>query len=102
MKPRVLIVIIVLGLAALACNMPTAENIPPTASPGTGTPGVLTLAAQTSQALQSLTPLASSATPRDTLIPPLATATQSAPTATQGVACDQAIFVQDVTVPDGT
>lgn len=101
MKSRAIIVFIVLGLAALACNMPTTTDRTPSAAPGTSTPGVLTLAAQTSQVLQSLTP-AVTAAPGDTLIPPLPSATQAPPTATQAAACDQAIFVQDVTVPDGT
>lgn len=100
MNPRVLFVAFILLFATLACNLPLA--------PATGavTPtavmDVLTLAAQT--ALAARTQPAGTHSAKATL-----TSTNSGPATNTPIPptntpqpCDQADFVQDVSIPDGT
>lgn len=98
---RILSVLLVLILLLSACNLPS--EAPPTEEPNV----VLTAAAMTVQA--QLTQSASFSTP--TLPPPPATNTPLSlptlpptkiPAATATSVCDQAQFVKDVTVPDGS
>ena len=104
MKPRLMLVVLILILAGLACNMPTANSIGMT---GTGTPtgstDVLTLAAATSQAGQTQTAVLqpSSTASADEATPSPVRATNAPPTETPQP-CNQALFVQDVTIPDDT
>ena len=111
MKPRILLVVLILMFAALSCNMPANIAVEPETTPGTGTPGLLTLAVQTAAALQTAQATPGSATPvgqvqptpTATFIPPDATATRGGvPPTNTPLPCDQAVFVQDVTIPDGT
>lgn len=105
MKQRLLIVAITLLILSLACNVPgTVVSTP------TGSSDLVTQVAATFQAMETLTttpqPVAqASVSPTATFIPPLPTATQSPveETATPTTQpCDQAQFIADVTVPDGT
>ena len=107
---RLLSLILIIALALSACNLPASTQEPE--GPG----AVLTAAAKTVEA--NLTELAGQSTPtvsvQQTTTPVVATATSvfsspavASPTgltaggaATQG--CDDADFVTDVTVPDGT
>lgn len=100
MNPRVLFVVLILMFATLACNLPMA--------PATGavTPtsavNVLTLAAQTALASQTQPAGTQSAqATRNPTNPGPATNTPLPPTITPQP-CDQADFVQDVSIPDGT
>ncbi len=106
MKARVLFVVLITFFAALACNFPMVP------APGTGTVtptgalDVLTLAAQTAMANQTSS---AGTQPAQGAITQPATATQSGPPTNTPVPptntplpCDQAAFVQDVTIPDGT
>lgn len=106
MKPRALIVLPVLFFVILACNMPTAVS---ELGAGTETPSQLTQIAQT--VLAELTATAEAATPTESPTPdvtPSPTETRQIPATwtpvpqvTTAVPCDQAAFIQDVTIPDG-
>jgi hypothetical protein len=108
MKPRWLFVVLVLMVLSLACNFPMATaGVTGTVTP-TGALDILTLAAQTAFAGQ--TQPATTVTPGGpaTDTPSQATATPGVPTNTivpptdTPEPCDQAAFIQDVTIPDGT
>lgn len=102
MKRRLICVLFILALLPLACNLPSQ----PAATP-TGSSALLTEVAATIDALQTQTHTAA-AQPQETR-PPDATATNTptlsrpANTATATTQpCDQAQFIADVTIPDGT
>ncbi len=104
MKPRVLFVVWIMFFATLACNFPMAQGSG-TVTP-TGALDVLTLAAQTALAGQTLP--AETRSPQATLTS-LPTATNPGPPTNTPVPptntplpCDQAAFIQDVTIPDDT
>lgn len=104
MKPRMLFVVLILIFAALACNMPADNAVATGTRTPTGSLDVLTQAAQTAQAGQ--TPLASATTPPapTQTLPgqPTATITNTrAPATNTPQPCDQAGFIQDVSIPDG-
>ncbi len=98
---RMLIVPVILLIASLACNLPSTANSTPAAISTLN--ALYTEAAQTVQAVStsagSETPLPSPTSP----FPAYPTATFF-PTSTSAplVLCDAALFVKDVTVPDGT
>jgi hypothetical protein len=109
-QSRLLSIILFLALALSACNLPASTEEP--AGPG----AVLTAAAQTVEA--NLTQLALQSSPTVSVQPISATATATAtlaavtsvaapptggaPGASATSDCDNADFVTDVTVPDGT
>jgi hypothetical protein len=101
MKPRFFLVVFVLAAAAMACNMPRAG----TYANGTTTPTlaveVLTRVAQTAQAGGTPTPLLVTATPTGAASE-ASQATQNNPPTQTPQPCDQAAFVQDVSIPDNT
>jgi hypothetical protein len=95
-------VLFILVLLSLACNLPTTAATTPT-----GSSILLTEVAGTLGALQTATSTAT--VQRDPTLPPDRTATQtptlSRPANTPTVTvqpCDQAQFIADVTIPDGT
>lgn len=107
MKPRMLLIVVVLIAAMLACNMPGQDITNNGTLTPTGSLDILTAAAQTAEAgtgtpLAQLNTLVPSATvigaPTATLAPP--TVTTIPPTETP-IPCDAAGFIQDVTIPDG-
>ena len=104
---RITTLLMVSVLILTGCNLPIAPSGTPTGSAGVLTQVAVTVDAmrteQTQQTLQVTVtpsaPVAATPTPADTL----AAATPTSPPPTSTVqACDQALFVQDVTVPDGS
>lgn len=94
--------VVILLFAALACNLPSGQNQGPDAA---FTAAAQTVAAQLTGVAQTQAVSVPTSTPApaatSTAIPALATATATvAPTNTQ--ICDQALFIADVTIPDGT
>ncbi|PKN94239.1 MAG: hypothetical protein CVU44_07520 [Chloroflexi bacterium HGW-Chloroflexi-6] len=108
MKKRFYLSVIALLMGALACNLPGGSATSPTAT-NAGPDAAFTLAAQTVEAELTRVALAQPTTPvpqnTSTASPaPIASATtapQLSPTASP-IPCNQASFVQDVTIPDGT
>jgi hypothetical protein len=108
MKKRFYLSVIALLMGALACNLPGGSAASPTAT-NAGPDAAFTLAAQTVEAELTRVALAQPTTPvplnTSTASPaPIATATTVpllSPTPSP-IPCNQASFVQDVTIPDGT
>lgn len=96
MKLRFIFVSFCALFVMLSCNMPVAPATG--AVTPTGALDVLTAAAKTAQAGQTL-PATAQPGPATLTPPPANTA---APATSTPQPCDQAAFVQDVTVPDGT
>ena len=105
MKPRLVCLVSILVFVSLACNLPvTGMSGSATLTP-TGSPVFLTHVAETVQALNTPEPLIEVPTPAlPTVTPPaIATATDTpVPPTETAQPCDQAAFVKDVTIPDGT
>lgn len=100
---RILSIVSILVLILSACNLPSGT---PTAEPNVVfTAAALTVQAQSTQLAPFNTPTLPPAQPTNTLAP-IASATLAIPTITRSVpptaACDQAQFIKDVTIPDGT
>jgi hypothetical protein len=104
MRPRLLTVVILLVILSLACNIPGTPATTPT-----GSSALITKVAGTLQALETPTLSLSTAsqtkptfthTPTNPA-PVTATTRPNTPTITLQP-CDQAQFISDVTVPDGT
>jgi hypothetical protein len=104
---RLVAILLFLALVLSACNLPGGTEEPPSAG------AVLTAAAQTVEANLTQSAVLNTATPQviaptSTTAPPTITlavspttgSSASAPTSTQD--CDDAEFVTDVTIPDGT
>lgn len=110
MNKRFYLPVLALLISALACNLPGGgAGAPPTATE-VGPDAAFTLAAQTVEAELTRVALAQPTTPvaptETATLPPSATPTASltpvlSPTASQ-IPCNQASFVQDVTIPDGS
>lgn len=113
LRNRLVLLIILLVLPALACNMPRGTPTPSEAD-ALYTAAAQTVSAQLTQVTQPLpttaggTPGAPTAVPTFPVAPtstqtslPINTATTVPPTATQ-VPCDRIKFVKDVTYPDNT
>jgi hypothetical protein len=106
MKPRITCVVLVLAMLSAACNMPGSIPATPTADAN----AMLTEVAGTIQAMTSATPTGHPTQPAGEATPPgLAQTNTTAPTQTQAIKpsdtprpCDQAQFLSDVTIPDGT
>jgi hypothetical protein len=108
MYKRILYAFLALMLAAIACNSPTnqaAQNDPNAIL----TAAAQTVAAQLTAGAPTATVTSTPGGPSNTLAPlptatltgvPAVIPTVSAPTSTG--TCDQALFITDVTVPDGT
>ncbi len=99
-NPRLILIFTMAALILSACNLPRAQSETP--DPNT----YLTVAAQTVEAQLTLNVLL---TPQATITPPPSetpappTVTNTPPsTASPTPICDQAQFIEDVTVPDGT
>lgn len=97
---------LILALAALACNLPAPRAVTPTL----GADAAFTAAAQTvaaqltnSAPARTATPpifaTAAFATPSSATLPPAATRIPATPTA---LPCNQAAFVEDISIPDGS
>jgi hypothetical protein len=112
MKPRIALAFLLLAASALACNLPSAAS---TALPTAPTEIALTVAAsvletasaratledpsaQTATLIPTHTPVPTG-TPPPAVLAPASTRSPASPTAQP---CDEASFIQDVTVPDGT
>ena len=98
-----ILLILVLGMSA--CNLPSNAD----ATPTQGADAVLTTAAQTVEANLTqaaiLNPPTVPVIPTSTAGPPtvtLAVSTNTQPVATNTQICDLALFVKDVSIPDGT
>ena len=97
---RILSFVSVFVLILAACNLPSGT---PTQEPNmVFTAAALTVQAQSTQLAPFSTPTIPPAPPTNTLAVP----TVAVPTVTRVIsptpACDQALFVKDVTIPDGT
>jgi hypothetical protein len=97
---RILCIVSIFVLIVSACNLPSGT---PTQEPNVVfTAAALTVQAQSTQLAPFNTPTLPPAQPTNTLVIP----TVAVPTVTRVVsptpACDQALFVKDVTIPDGT
>jgi hypothetical protein len=104
---RLVSIILFLALVLSACNLPGGTQEPDSNSAG----AVLTAAAQTVEAnltqAAAQNPTAVPVLPTSTTAPPtitlaVASSTSSVPVATATSDCDDADFVTDVTIPDGT
>ncbi len=102
--PRLLLVVLVLAMLSLACNLPGSPSTTPTGSSAliteiAGTLEALTTPSVTAQGetlpTGTLTPAATSQSPATQTPRP------DTPTITTQP-CDQAQFISDVTIPDGT
>jgi hypothetical protein len=107
MKPRGLLVFLLLAAAAMACNLPTADALTPTPTPGAETSVALTVAARQQGTLTAAPSLTSTGDAFPTFtVPALFTPTAPATTRQASTAtaqpCDEASFIQDVTIADGT
>jgi hypothetical protein len=98
------LITIAMALAILACNMPGTTTIPQNTPDYSSTAVAQTVQAELARAnLPQVTltpPAANTASPSPTLTNPPPTETQQ-PTLTS-LPCNQASFVQDVSIPDGT
>ena len=103
---RLVSILLALALGISACNLPTSV----TSTPTPGAEALLTAAAQTVEANLTqaavlnpptipVIPTSTSAAPTVTLA---ASATSGPPAATATQECDNADFVDDITIPDGT
>lgn len=110
MKSRITAILSILMLAALACNMPSVGKTSPTASATPkGADLILTQVALTVEAQLGVSTATASPAPQDTSTPSptdtpaaQATPTSSGPVPTSATKCNQAAYVQDVTIPDGS
>lgn len=98
-------ILLTIALGISACNLPSND----TSTPTQGSDAVLTAAAQTVEANLTqaaiLNPPTVPVIPTSTTAPPtvtLAVSTNTQPGATATQDCDDADFVTDVTIPDGT
>lgn len=104
MMPRLYHVVAVLALLAMACNLPGSSPTTPT-----GSSALITEVAGTLAALQAVTPTPAAqaqgeGTPSQTMTAPASltpAVKPDTPTVTTQP-CDQAQFISDVTIPDGT
>lgn len=102
MMPRLLLVILLLAVMSLACNMPVATTTTPTVDSTIDIRTALAVATDGTPGLVTNTPQAgSTAAPGQTQQPPTAGAPANTATATIQP-CDQAQFIADVTIPDGS
>ena len=102
---RLVSIFLSLMLGISACNLPSNADVTPTA----GADAILTAAAQTVEANLTqaaiLNPPTVPVIPTSTTAPPtvtLAVSTNTQPVATNTPICDQAQFIKDVSIPDGT
>ncbi len=104
---RLVSILLTIALGISACNLPSSATTTPTQ----GADAVLTAAAQTVEANLTqaaiLNPPTVPVIPTSTTAPPTVTlaaasATSALPAATATQNCDDADFVTDVTIPDGT
>ncbi len=99
---RLVFLVLLVSLVLSACNLPRAG-----AATRTPTESVLTVAAKTVEAQLTMVAMMATSTPVPPTAPPTATpfiptATSIPPTATAVyIPCDRALFIADVTVPDG-
>jgi peptidoglycan hydrolase-like protein with peptidoglycan-binding domain len=95
---RFVFIIVILILVSLACNLPlAAQSSTTTTETPTGT-----IMAETPSA-ETATETLPAATPTDTLVPTSTDTPVPTPTMTPTeIPCNQARFVSDVTIPDGT
>ncbi|KPL79672.1 hypothetical protein ADN00_02435 [Ornatilinea apprima] len=95
--------ILILALAAFACNFPgAAATLTPTPDPAQQ---ALTLVAQTEQAAAAATLAATQpviTVPPTVTLAPFSGSTPAPASTSTSLPCDQAGFVTDVTIPDGT
>ena len=91
MSNRILSAILVLSLAALACNLPSAASAPTE---------IVSTPADTATPLNTATLIVETPTTTQTSLP-TSTLVAATPTNTS-LPCSQASFVSDVTIPDGT
>jgi hypothetical protein len=104
MKPRLLQVVTVLVILSLACNLPGSPSMTPTGSSAlitevAGTLQSMATPSSTTAAQVEITPTLTMTAPRPTTA--TATVKPNTPTVTSQP-CDQAQFISDVTIPDGT
>jgi hypothetical protein len=102
LKRRLLFVPLFLILASLACNAPSTIKSTPQAAQTLSafyTAAAQTVQAAASQAIPQFTPTSMSTTPTSTNSPITYIPSN---TSVPIVLCDAAIFIKDVTVPDGT
>jgi len=102
---RLVSIFLSLAFGISACNLPSNADVTPTA----GADAILTAAAQTVEANLTqaaiLNPPTVPVIPTSTTAPPtvtLAVSTNTQPAITNTPICDQAQFIKDVTIPDGT
>ncbi|HWQ84642.1 MAG TPA: NBR1-Ig-like domain-containing protein [Anaerolineales bacterium] len=108
-KQKVFVLVVALAVVLTACKSPAPET---TSEPTKDPNAVMTAAANTASArltdIAALTPTALPATPTETPVPATPTlaattaAPQASPTTAPVTGQDQAAYVSDVTVPDGT
>ena len=87
-----------------ACNLPSSASTPTAQSNAVFTAAALTVQAQLSPTAPFSTPTLplSVATNTSLAVPTLSTATRQPPAASATPVCDQAQFVRDITIPDGS
>src|SRR5215216_5409036 len=100
---RILSILTVFILIVAACNMPSSATTPTAQSNAVFTAAALTVQVQLTQAVPFSTPTlpVSVATNTALSVPTLPAATL-APAASATPVCDQAAFVKDITIPDGS
>ena len=103
---RVLSILIVFIFILAACNLPSSAATPTAGSNAVFTAAALTVQAQLTQSVPFSTPTLplSVATHTNTplSVPTLPASTQQPPAASATSVCDQAQFVKDITIPDGS
>ena len=101
---RILSILIVFIFILAACNLPSSAATPTAQSNAVFTAAALTVQAQLTQSVPFSTPTLplSVATNTPLSIPTLPTATRQPPAASPTPVCDQAQFVKDITIPDGS
>ena len=104
MMPRLLLVVIVLVVLSLSCNLPGSPSLTPTGSSALITEVAGTLAAMGTPSATPVTQPQSTSSPTQTVTNPASpTAAVKPNTVTPTMQpCDQAQFIADVTIPDGT
>jgi len=98
---RALSFLIVLATIISACNLPS--NAPPTEEPNAVfTAAALTLQAQLTPIAQFFTPTLPPAQPTSTTAASPTPVPSSTPVPSATSVCDQAQYIKDVTIPDGS
>jgi hypothetical protein len=104
MMPRLLLVVSVLVILSLACNLPGSPSTTPTGSSALITDVAKTLQSMATPSVTTSNQVSVTKTPTITATrtePAAVTVRPNTPTVTSQP-CDQAQFISDVTIPDGT